>query len=243
MKKFKNLIGVFTVLALGLPALALANGDVAHRLGSTLEVHIADNGDVVVRGAEVTSVSDSLITARADFGATELVWRVDLDNNTKFVGKNGGTIDKDNIAVGHLISFSGDLQSGTSLTVDAEVVKDWSLNAPLKTTVNGVIDNLNVSDEEFELDTLRFGEINVDADNAVIRDEDGDTISLSDLADDKQVKVVGVYNSATRVIVAESVSILSNKPQTNNSLGEKSGLWQRLSLNFGHWGGKGNDRK
>ena len=77
MKKLSIITGFVTVVALGLmfsfaPAVHADNDkNEEHEkerkeikaTGSTLEVHISDNGKVLVRGAKVTSVSGSTINA------------------------------------------------------------------------------------------------------------------------------------------------------------------------------------
>src|SRR5436853_253744 len=62
-----------------------------HRsVGSTLEIHINDNGKVLVRGAEVTAVSGNTITVKNTFGSYAMTWQVVTDSNTKFIRKHGG---------------------------------------------------------------------------------------------------------------------------------------------------------
>jgi len=107
----------------------------AKSVGSKLEVSIADSGRVIVRGAEVTAVSDSVIRAETEWGATALTWNIETDAETDFVTKHGSGSDLDDIAVGQYISFSGMIDgSGTALTVDADTVKNWSLESGYATT-------------------------------------------------------------------------------------------------------------
>ncbi|HWH16096.1 MAG TPA: hypothetical protein VNU25_00690 [Candidatus Paceibacterota bacterium] len=101
----------------------------AKSVGSKLEVSIADSGRVIVRGAEVASVSDGVIRAETTWGATALTWYVETDADTSFVTKAGSGSELEDIAVGQYVSFSGMIDgSGTALTVDADAVKNWSLD-------------------------------------------------------------------------------------------------------------------
>lgn len=107
----------------------------AKSVGSKLEVSIADSGRVIVRGAEVTAVSDNTIRAETEWGATSLQWTINTDAGTDFVTKHGSGSDLDDIAVGQYVSFSGVIDgSGSALTVDADAVKNWSLDGGSATT-------------------------------------------------------------------------------------------------------------
>lgn len=108
----------------------------AKSVGSKLEVSIADSGRVIVRGAEVTSVSGGVIRAETEWGATALSWNIETDADTDFVSKQGSGSEFEDIAVGQYLSFSGMIDgSGTALTVDADTVKNWSLDdGPATTT-------------------------------------------------------------------------------------------------------------
>ena len=107
----------------------------AKSVGSKLEVSIADSGRVIVRGAEVTSVSGDTIRAETEWGATSLQWTINTDSDTDFVTKRGSGSNLADIAVGQYVSFSGMIDgSGSGLTVDADAVKNWSLEGGAATT-------------------------------------------------------------------------------------------------------------
>jgi len=100
----------------------------ARAAGSGLEVMIHDNGRVLVRGAEVTDIDGSVITSRTEWGAGALTWTV-RTGDADFVRKDGTGIDRDDIADGDYISFSGTLdEDAAAFAVDADVVKNWSLD-------------------------------------------------------------------------------------------------------------------
>ena len=54
----------------------------AREVGSTLEVHISNNGKTLVRGAKVTAVATNSITATTTWGANIVTWTVTTDSNT-----------------------------------------------------------------------------------------------------------------------------------------------------------------
>jgi len=99
------------------------------KAGSGLEVMISSNGRTLVRGAEVTSVSGSFVTARTDWGETALTWSVRTDSDTNFVTKKGSSAGLDDIEAGDMVSFSGFLdEDAGAFAVSADVVKNWSLD-------------------------------------------------------------------------------------------------------------------
>lgn len=93
-----------------------------------LEIAINDNGRVLVRGAEITAITDTRITARTDWGASALAWTVRTDADTAVLRADGSSTRFADLSVGDTISFSGslDAHAGT-FTVDADAVRDWSL--------------------------------------------------------------------------------------------------------------------
>lgn len=135
----KNLFLSAAVLLAGLATIGLlmtafvhqAEAREAHKRadGTTLEVSINNTGGVLVRGAEVTAVSGSVITARTEWGASALTWTVDTNGDTDFVSRGNQNLDIDDIDVGDTVSFSGTLDiDGSAFNVDADVVKNWSLD-------------------------------------------------------------------------------------------------------------------
>ena len=80
------LVAAFTIA----PVFALADSGKSksfapRSVGSTLEVMISDNGKAVVRGAKVTDVSGSTITAQTMWDASSITWTVRTDGDTDFL--------------------------------------------------------------------------------------------------------------------------------------------------------------
>jgi hypothetical protein len=115
----------------GMVARVFKHKEEAHATGSTLEVHIYDDGSVLVRGAKVTGVSGDVISAHTDWDEVKLNWAVDTGTlgTAKFFRRLGGISNIDEVSVGDMISFHGKLVTSTSspLTVNADAVKDWSV--------------------------------------------------------------------------------------------------------------------
>src|SRR5258708_6954108 len=79
----------------------------AHRVGSTLEIHVYDNGKVNVRGAKVTAISGNTISATTSLGAFSLNWQVNVSSDVKLVRKSGGVSSVSEIYVGAIVSVRG----------------------------------------------------------------------------------------------------------------------------------------
>jgi hypothetical protein len=120
------------------------NKSEAHMQGSTLEVHISDNGKVLVRGAKVTAVNGNVISASTTWGSAALNWQVTVPSN-QVIRKLGGTGAISEVKVGDLLSFSGSVTTNSSsvFTVTATSVKDWSIQKQVvKTTMEGTLKTL-----------------------------------------------------------------------------------------------------
>ncbi len=103
------------------------DNDTPHSVGSEVSIQINANGKALVRGAKVTAVSSSTITATTMWGTTSLTWSIVTNPATNLVFKGGRPMPQGGIMVGDIISFNGPVETTVSaLTVDATVVKDWS---------------------------------------------------------------------------------------------------------------------
>ncbi len=110
--------------------------------GSNLEVHFSDNGNVLVRGAKVTSVSGSTVNATTSWGALSLNWTVNTTSSTNMLRRNGGKMALADIVVGDFVSFSGTAtaSSSNSVTVNATALKNWSLtNVKTRSSIEGSV--------------------------------------------------------------------------------------------------------
>lgn len=215
------------------PVYALAGSGKAHgtfaprSTGSTLEVIISDNGKTTVRGAKVTDVSGSTITAQTIWDASSITWTVRTDADTDFIRKSGGASSVGDISEGDYISFSGDLSSGSSFSVTADVVKNWSLAENRLTLVGTVTD---VDDSSFTLATAARGNVTVRV--------NGDTDYLNglsvfgDIDVDSKVVAYGAYDPSAEVLTASSVSLTAKaaveKPNKHPN-GNAWGFWKKFT--------------
>ncbi len=113
------------------------SSDKVKKANTEVSVQISHNGKTLVRGAEVSAIAGSVITALTKWGSSTLVWTINTSGSTQFVqtGSKNGTIA--NIAVGDVLSFSGVLNaSSTGLVVTADTVKNWTKKTTPTPNVN-----------------------------------------------------------------------------------------------------------
>ena len=117
-----------------------------HTIGTTLEVHISDNGKILVRGAKVTGVTANTVNASTSWGSINLNWTVNVMSSSQMIKKSGANISASLISVGDVISFQGNLvtTSPSPMIVNASVIKDWSApkNMAIRTTIEGKIKSI-----------------------------------------------------------------------------------------------------
>lgn len=90
-----------------------------------LEVHIANNGLMLLRGARVLSISGSTIHVGMSWGSSDFTWAVETNYNTTFLTSKGEKEALGNVGVGDTVTVTGQLSgSGTEPTIDADVVRE-----------------------------------------------------------------------------------------------------------------------
>lgn len=212
-------------LAIALAIFPLAGQVHAHdgggKAGLGVEVNIGANGGALVRGAEVTAVSDSEIKAETSLGQSVISWIVKTDSETDYSAHKGGAEGRENIAVGDTISFRGVIdQSVSGLTVKAKQVKDWS-SVETKAALTGVVTSINTTLGSF---TVKKGDATttVQTSSSTKFSEDlprgkagGDGASFADIVLSAKVKLAGFFNASTTIFTANSVEI------------DKDGSWDK----------------
>src|SRR3989344_5920428 len=148
----------------------------AHDKGSTVEVHFADNGNVLVRGAEVTGASEDSVNARTSWDGLTFDFRVDIDSDTRIIRKSGDNGSRDNVA-GEIVSFQGSPSGASSslIVVDGKVIKNWSdeRRAAARTTLEGRIRSIPDTTLPAEM-IVRVG----DRDYTIVMDESTSILNL-----------------------------------------------------------------
>ncbi len=223
------------------PMFASAHGDEAnkvgpHAVGSTLEVRIADDNSVTVRGAKVTAVSGSVITAQTSFGSTVLSWSIRTNADTRFAYRSDSSAALAAIIPGDYVSFSGMLNTSVSgLTVDAKLVKDWSRpTAEDSRAFAGTIQSVDAANMKFTLATGGAeGVITVKLASTVAITNGQAALAFGNILVGDKASVKGTYDASAKLFTATKVNI-----ERKNADGHKifNGVFQalkdRLQLHF-----------
>ncbi|MDO8620245.1 MAG: hypothetical protein Q7R64_02760 [bacterium] len=185
------------------------NRDDIRAVGSTLEVHISDNGIALVRGAKVTAVSGSIVTASTVWGATTLSWTVMSDTTTNLLRRSGGKSNLSEFSVGDFISFQGPLNlNSANLTVNAKILKNWSVQKKNASLIGKI---LSLGANSFVLAVEEHGQITVALAQAVSISKNDRDVVFSDLHSGDKVSASGVFDETSKVLTASKVKIYMDK--------------------------------
>ncbi|MES2023158.1 MAG: hypothetical protein V4439_00555 [Patescibacteria group bacterium] len=180
----------------------------AHDNGSTLEVHIYDNGKVLVRGAKVTGVSGTVVSAYTTWGSVTLNWAVNAGTGSKVIRKYGGVSSVSEVSVGDFISFHGDLvtTAGTPLTVNADTMKDWSIQKK-GASLNGMVKSVDAVGMKFVLSNEDRADVTVMVTSST-KIMKGDMVgTFADIVVGAKVSARGVLNTLTNTLTADLVKV------------------------------------
>ncbi len=107
---------------------------------NVLSLKIGHGGDVQLAGLRVTSVSAGTITASATWQAGSIIWTILTDATTKISGRNDDdSVVIANVAVGDVITVSGELKAVAPLTALAERIRILKDVSPARTTIQGTL--------------------------------------------------------------------------------------------------------
>lgn len=176
-----------------------------HNVGSTLEVHINDNGKVLVRGAKVTAVSGTTITAETLFAGSSISWVVDASATPKVIRRYGGNSSVSEIAIGDFISFNGTLSATGAWNVKATSLKDWSIQVK-NSSFSGTISSITGTSFVLGTESGKSVTVNTDVNTKITHGDQ--TVAFSSLVvGDKVVKTEGLYNNNTSTLQAKTVKL------------------------------------
>ena len=206
-----TLIAGFLLAAAPLAAFANTDADttslLADRSVPATTVSIGNGGKVLVRGATVTGVSGSTITAKSAWGQSTLVWSVLTASTTSFVGKDSQhTLAS--VVVGDTISFNGSLDTTVAgLVVRAKTVRDWSATGVETTTIIGTVGTISTSTQSFVLATPAHGSITVTTSASTTFQKSGSASSFSAITTGSSVVAQGNYDASTKVLTATRITL------------------------------------
>lgn len=204
---------------------AHADSDAHAKIG----VSIGNDGGVLVRGAKVTGVSSSTITADTSWGSSVLGWIVETDNDTEFIAPKEEHSGVANIAVGDVVSFSGKLDTEhAGFAVDADVVKDWT-NAHIATKISGIVTAINSTVGSF---TVQSGDSTTTVQTSSSTDFGGVITSFADLVLNAKVKITGFFDATSSVFTAEEVEVKTELRNNDWRHGADIRAWIKSHVSF-----------
>lgn len=218
--------GALGLALVAAPTFAFAHDDSYRpdRVGSPIEVMISGNGKTTVRGARVTDVSGSVIAAQTMWNDTTINWTVRTDSDTDFLRKTGSNAGIADINDGDYVSFSGMLATNGSFTVDADVVKNWSLASDARTVVTGTV--TDVDDNDFTIETPGRGAVVVETTSST--DYSGSIDSFSDIEVGTKVVAYGSFDADSKTLTATQVAVNAKavvKGEVKRDNGNHLGQW------------------
>ncbi len=88
------------------------------------EVHIANTGLTLLRGARVLSISGSTIEVGMTWGSSDFTWSVQTHFGTKFLNAAGEKESVTNIHIGDVVTVTGKIvEGGMRSVVSADIVR------------------------------------------------------------------------------------------------------------------------
>lgn len=216
ISKSLGVVSASAILVFGAASVAFAQSSATPAspaaAGTTLEVHISNEGTALVRGAKVTSVGSSTINATQTWGSYSQSWVVKVGPGTEFTRRYGGASSLGEITVGDYVSFSGPLDSTQSVgMVNAKVVKDFSIQK-VNTSFSGTVASVNASSTTFVLTTKERGNIVVQVSNTTTIKKGSFNASFSDITVGQKIsKTYGVWDTIAGTLAANEVHLYVNE--------------------------------
>ena len=206
----KKVFGSLAVATVLVTAPSVFAADVNATTSSS--VRINSDGIVHVVGAEVTSISGTIVTALSHFKNTIVTWTFATNASTT-VNTNPTTVDSTtDIRVGDRLNVTGALSAfGSTISVNATKIKDMTTLA-LWRGRTGTVHSVNIANGTFVLmsnDKLITVQTNAST-TFGFAPATSTVPTLATLALNSRVVVAGISNSNGTVITATKVIVTTN---------------------------------
>lgn len=174
--------------------------------GSSLSV--APGGQIIVKGAQVVSISGNVIVAETAWGAASLSWIVQTSGSTKFVPEIGSVQALRSMKPGHTIAFTGTLVGSLARpTVIASVVKDTELVQEFVSIV-GSVESVDAGKGSFVLSSPDSA-TTVVLGRGALMSRDGENAGVENVSVGDSGKATGTLDTTSGILVASRISIKS----------------------------------
>ncbi len=186
-------------------------------------VSIAANGQTIVHGAQVTSVTGAEIRATSKWGPAKVEWIIHVTGATNFEPEQAA--EQPYVQVGDKIGFSGllDMQAA-SLSVRAGTLWNESILQE-GTSLEGVV--LSVATDDVLVQT-NTGTSTIQVTAGSIVTMNGNKGYLSNLVPGDTVKAYGTFNTRTRVLESQTVGWYSQPVSESLALVQKQGFFESI---------------
>ena len=177
-------------------------------VGSTLEVHITDDGKMILHGAQVIQVAGTTFYARSMWGNSSMRWIVRTDENTKVTRRFDTSTSVAEIRPGDIISVEGEFLAGSdSISVVAKKIKDWSL-ATDKAEFAGVITTISTTTTAFTIKTASGNVLTVAVgpSTSIIKGVIGASFDRLSVGE-RVTSATGSYNHVTKLLTADAIRL------------------------------------
>ncbi len=186
----------------------------ARTVGSPIEIHVTDEGNVLVKGARIEQLAGSTIYAKVYWGEVFLRMTVRTTPGTDISKKTGTSLKVSDLKVGDFISYEGKFYSGSSaFDVMATKITNWSDQIERQEFSGTITDITNMgSTTNFVLRTKNntLMPVIVTPDTQIIKGNL--TLRFNELKKgDTVVSAFGPYNALTKTLTASAVKIYMSK--------------------------------
>jgi hypothetical protein len=188
----------------------------ARAVGSTIELHINNNGKVLIRGIKVSGVSGNIVSGTIAWGSYSLPISINGASVTKVARRFGGTAEVSEISAGDFISVEGSLdQTQSALTVNATFIKDWSIQKKAA-TFSGTVSSVNASSTSFVLASRERGNVTVTVTASTTIMKGNQPATFADIAQGATISSVsGIWDTVSNTLTANKVRIYVNEQVLN----------------------------
>ncbi|OHA18592.1 MAG: hypothetical protein A2664_03055 [Candidatus Taylorbacteria bacterium RIFCSPHIGHO2_01_FULL_46_22b] len=171
------------------------------------EVQITREGLVKIKGLEIQQRANTTFFARTSWDKSLIRWVIKTDKNTDIRKRFGDKKDITEIKEGDYISIEGSIEGGTSLSVLATKVIDWS-DFTSQGSFSGTVGNITTPEKQFTLIKKDGGtiEISINATTTVYRNR-REVLPKFIRTGDRVDSITGTYTSNNNQLLAQQITI------------------------------------